>query len=142
MSGDRVFVDTNVLVYAHDASAGAKRDRASSLIRDLWDSGGGCLSIQVLQEFFVAVTRKVPQPLEIDKARALVAELSQWHVHSPGSDDVMEAIDLHRRQSISFWGSMIIRSAAKLGCVKLYSEDLADGRQYDGVTVHNPFSEL
>jgi predicted nucleic acid-binding protein len=96
----------------------------------------------VLQEFFVAVTRKVPQPLEIDKARALVAELSQWHVHSPGSDDVMEAIDLHRRQSISFWGSMIIRSAAKLGCVKLYSEDLADGRQYDGVTVHNPFSEL
>jgi predicted nucleic acid-binding protein len=84
----------------------------------------------------------VPQPLEIDEARALVAELSQWDVHSPGSDDVLEAIDLHRRQSVSFWDSMIIRSAAKLGCVKLFSEDLTDGEKYDGVTVHNPFSGL
>lgn len=101
MSGDRVFVDTNVLVYAHDASAGSKRDRAQSIVRDLWESGDGCLSIQVLEESFVAVTRKVPQPLEIDKARALVAELSQWDVHSPDSDDVLEAIDLHRRRSVT-----------------------------------------
>lgn len=142
MSGDRSFVDTNVLVYAHDASAGPKRDRAQSIIRGLWLSGDGCLSIQVLQEFFVAVTRKVPQPIEIDRARALVAVLSLWDVHSPGSDDVLEAVDLHRRQSVSFWDSMIIRSAAKLGCVKLFSEDLTDGAKYDGVTVHNPFSEL
>ena len=131
MSGDRVFVDTNVLVYAHDASAGSKRDRAQSIIRSLWESGDGCLSIQVLQEFFVAVTRKVPQPLEIHKARALVAELSQWHVHLPGTDG-LPATDLHRRQSVSFWDSMIIRSAAKLGCVKLFSEDLADGEKFDG----------
>ena len=140
MSGDRVFVDTNVLVYAHDASAGVKRDRARSLISGLWDSHDGCLSIQVLQEFFVAVTRKVPQPLEIDQARALVAELSQWDLHSPGADDVMGAIDLHRHQSVSFWDAMIIRSAAKLGCVVLYSEDLDYGQLYDGVRVQNPFS--
>jgi len=140
VSGDHVFVDTNVLVYAHDASGGAKRDRAQSLIRGLWDSGDGCLSIQVLQEFFVTVTRKVPQPLEIDEARARVAELSQWHIHSPDSDDILDAIDLHRDRSVSFWDAVIIRSAAKLGCALLYSEDLNDGQQYDGVRVQNPFS--
>jgi predicted nucleic acid-binding protein len=140
MSGDRVFVDTNVLVYAHDASAGSKRDQAAALIRSLWDSGDGCLSIQVLQEFFVTVTRKVPQPLAIDEAAGLVSELSQWNVHSPGADDVLGAIDLHARTAVPFWDAMIIRSAAKLGCGLLYSEDLSDGQRYHGVEVCNPFN--
>jgi predicted nucleic acid-binding protein len=141
MSGDRVFLDTNVLVYAHDASAGVKRDRASALIRNLWDSGDGCLSIQVLQEFFVAVTRMVPRPLAIDEAAGLVSQLSQWNVHSPGADDVLGAIELHGRTAVSFWDAMIIRSASKLGCGRLYSEDLGDRQHYDGVEVRNPFSE-
>lgn len=142
MSGERAFVDTNVLVYAHDASAGNKRGRAQALIRELWDSGQGCLSIQVLQEFFVTVTRKVPAPLPVDRAAGLIAELSQWIVHSPGADDVLSAVDLHARTPVSFLDAMIIRSAVKLGCGVLYSEDLSDGQRYDGVEVRNPFGEF
>jgi predicted nucleic acid-binding protein len=63
MSGNYRFVDTNVLVYAHDDSAGAKRDQARLLVEQLWDSREGCLSVQVLQEFFVTVTRKIARPL-------------------------------------------------------------------------------
>jgi predicted nucleic acid-binding protein len=139
MSGSRSFVDTNVLVYAHDETAGEKRDRARSLLAELWKSGEGCLSIQVLQEFFVTVTRKVPKPLDAVLAAGIIADLSHWRVHSPGSDDVLSAIDSHRRQSISFWDAMIVCSAASLGCEILYSEDLNPGQVMEGVRVRNPF---
>ncbi|HUY45807.1 MAG TPA: PIN domain-containing protein [Streptosporangiaceae bacterium] len=139
MSDNRSFVDTNILVYAHDETAGEKRDRARSLLAELWESGDGCLSVQVLQEFFVTVTRKVPKPLDAVSAAAIIADLSHWRVHSPGSDDVLNAIDSHRRHDISFWDAMIICSAASLGCGTLFSEDLNPEQRYDGVRVRNPF---
>jgi predicted nucleic acid-binding protein len=139
MSGNLRFVDTNIVVYAHDQTAGDKRDRARSLLAELWESGEGCLSVQVLQEFFVTVTRKVPKPLDAPSAAAIIADLSHWHVHSPGPEDVLSAIDSHRRQGISFWDAMIVCSAASLGCTTLYSEDLHPGQQYEGVRVRNPF---
>jgi predicted nucleic acid-binding protein len=77
MSGNRRFVDTNILLYAHDDSAGAKRDRARALLEQLWDSREGCLSVQVLQEFFVNATRKIPKPLSAETAKEIVADLSQ-----------------------------------------------------------------
>jgi predicted nucleic acid-binding protein len=139
MSDNRSFVDTNILVYAHDATAGQKRERARALLTELWASGEGCLSVQVLQEFFVTVTRKVPKPLDAASAAAIIADLSHWRVHSPRSDDVLSAIDSHRSQDISFWDAMIVCSAASLGCGTLYSEDLNPGQQYEGVRVRNPF---
>lgn len=139
MSDNRSFVDTNILVYAYDETAGDKRDRARFLLAELWESGEGCLSVQVLQEFFVTVTRKVPKPLDAVSAAAVIADLSHWRVHSPGSDDVLSAIDSHRRQDISFWDAMIVCSAASLGCGILYSEDLNPGQHYEGVRVRNPF---
>jgi predicted nucleic acid-binding protein len=139
MSDDRSFVDTNILVYAHDETAGEKRDRARSLLAELWESGAGCLSVQVLQEFFVTVTRKVPKPLDAASAAEIIADLSHWRVHSPGPDDVLSAIDSHRRQDISFRDSMIVCSAASLGCGIMYSEDLNAGQDYEGVRVRNPF---
>jgi predicted nucleic acid-binding protein len=142
MSDNRSFVDTNILVYAHDATAGQKRERARALLTELWASGEGCLSVQVLQEFFVTVTRKVPKPLDAASAAAIVADLSHWRVHSPRSDDVLSAIGSHRRQDISFWDAMIVCSAASLGCGTLYSEDLNPGQQYEGVRVRNPFLDL
>lgn len=140
MSDRRSFVDTNVLVYAHDITAGRKRERARDLLVELWESGLGCLSVQVLQEFFVNVTRKVPRPLDAATGAAIIADLARWRVHAPGPEDVLAAIELHRSRDVSFRDSMILRSASALGCVTLYSEDLDPGQRYDGVQIHNPFA--
>jgi predicted nucleic acid-binding protein len=139
MSGNRRFVDTNILLYAHDDSAGAKHDQARALLELLWDSREGCLSIQVLQEFFVNATRKIPKPLSTEAAKEIIADLSHWHMHVPGADDVLGAIGIHQRAGISFWDSMIVRSAAEMGCDVLYSEDLNTGQDYSGVRAENPF---
>jgi len=140
MSADgRAFVDTNVFVYAVDSTAGVKRDRARTVVSDLWQSGSGCLSVQVLQEFFVIVTRKIPHPLDGRTAATAVEDFAQWRTHAPNAGDVIAAIDLHQRDAISFWDAMIVQSAATLGCGVLYSEDLHDGQRYGGVLVVNPF---
>ncbi|HEY6310017.1 MAG TPA: PIN domain-containing protein [Streptosporangiaceae bacterium] len=139
MSGNRRFVDTNILVYAHDDSAGAKRDQARALVEQLWESRDGCLSVQVLQEFFVSVTRKIAKPLDAETAEEIIADLSHWHGHVPAADDVLGAIGIHQRTGISFWDAMIVRSAAEMGCAVLYSEDLNAGQEYSGVLAENPF---
>jgi len=139
MSGNRRFVDTNILVYAHDDSAGAKRDQARALVEQLWESRDGCLSVQVLQEFFVIVTRKIAKPLGADTAKEIIADLSRWHMHVPAADGVLGAIGIHQRTGISVWDAMIVRSAAEMGCAVLYSEDLNAGQEYSGVLAENPF---
>jgi predicted nucleic acid-binding protein len=139
MSGSRRFVDTNVLVYAHDMTAGAKHDRARALIEELWNTRQGCLSIQVLQEFFVTTTRKIPRPLHATDAARIIEELAHWHVHAPTAADVLAAIDVHRHAGVSFWDAMILRSAKELGCNIVHSEDLTSGQEYEGVEVRNPF---
>lgn len=133
------FIDTNVLIYAHDLSAGRKHTRAQKLVRELWGSGQGCLSIQVFQEFFVNVTQKVAKPLTPDMAAQIIADLSVWHVHCPGVEDILDAIRMQDRYQISFWDAMIITSAVQLGCQILWSEDLNPGQAYDQVTVASPF---
>ena len=138
MSGNRRFVDTNILVYAHDTSAGDKHERARALLEQLWNTRDGCLSAQILQEFFVNVTRKIPRPLDAAAAKEIIADLSRWYVHVPAADDVLSAIGLHQRTGISFWDAMIVRSAAEMGCDVLYSEDLNTGQEYSGVRAENP----
>jgi predicted nucleic acid-binding protein len=135
----RQFLDTNVLVYAHDATAGAKRSRALKLVEDLWESGEGCLSLQVLQEFFVTMTRKVARPLPHPVAAGLVEKLGTWTTHSPTTKDLLAAIDLYGRRKISLWDALVVRSASQLGCRVLWTEDLKDGETYDGVRIRNPF---
>lgn len=133
------FVDTNVLVYAHDLSAKQKHQRAKALFREMWEARTGCLSIQVLQEFYVSVTRKVAKPLPSQSAAQIIADLSTWEVFSPGVDDVLTAIQLQVRYQLSFWDSMIITAASQLGCQTVWSEDLNPGQVYGGVVVTNPF---
>lgn len=135
----RQFVDTNVLVYAHDVTAGDKHARAKQLVADLWANGNGCLSIQVLQEFYVSVTRKVQRPLDPDIARQHVEDLGQWLVHSPTIGDVVKAIQLHQRAQLSFWDAMVLTSAGQLSCDVLWSEDLSEGQSVASVTVRSPF---
>ena len=136
---ERRFVDTNLFVYAYDESAGRKGEVARDLIGGLWESREGCASVQVLQELFVNLTREVPKPLPVRDAAALVEDLCVWTIHSPGPRDVLFAIELHERTSVSFWDAMILTSARSLGCRVLYSEDLGAGQSYDGVRVVNPF---
>ena len=138
---ERRFVDTNLFVYAHDESAGRKREIARDLIAGLWETREGCLSIQVMQETFVNLTRKVPNPLPSRDAAALVEDLSAWKVHVPGPRDVLSAVELHDRVGVSFWDAMILTSARSLGCRFFYSEDLNAGQTYDGVLVVNPFED-
>lgn len=133
------FVDTNVLVYAHDISAGAKHKRAEQLVAQLWQAGNGCLSIQVLQEFYVTVTRKVAMPLTCEAAAQLVGDLSVWRIHAPNVTDILEAIKMQQRYGLSFWDAMIVCSAAQAGCDVLWSEDLGPGQKYGAVTALNPF---
>ena len=133
------FVDTNILIYAHDTSAGQKHSRAKELLRDLWQSGEGCLSIQVLQEFYVNVTQKVAKPLSAEAAAQIIADLSAWEVHCPSMEDVLDAIRLQNRYQLSFWDAMIVASALQMGCQLLWSEDLNPGQVYGRVEVQSPF---
>jgi predicted nucleic acid-binding protein len=137
MSGE--FCDTNILVYAYDTSAGTKRELAKSLLDRLWREGSGVLSVQVLQELFVTLTRKVPQPLAAHDARAVVADFASWRVVEPAASDVLAAIDVSERWRLSFWDAMIVRAAQRADATVLWSEDLASGQAYDGVSVRDPF---
>ena len=135
------FVDSNVLVYAHDATAGRKREIARALLAKLWSEKRGALSIQTLQEFVVNATQKVPKPISVEEALDVVTALSDWTVHSPEPADVVEALKRKTRYKISFWDAMILESAACLGCDLVWSEDLNSGQIYDGVEVRNPFAD-
>jgi predicted nucleic acid-binding protein len=138
----RQFVDSNILVYSLDLESGEKSRRARELLDDLWMQRAGCLSFQVLQEFFVAVTARLQVPLSVPEASRKVANFSEWTLHRPDKTDLLAAIDLHQELRISFWDAMIIQSARRLGCRLLWTEDLNNGQTYAGVLVRNPFVEL
>jgi predicted nucleic acid-binding protein len=140
MSDDHCFIDTNVLLYAYDATAGSKHERARQLLTEIWTQGIGCVSVQILQEFYVNVTRKVAQPLTSSTAAQVIRDLQQWRVHAPNAASVLAAIERQQRLQLAFWDAMVLTSAVELGCAALYSEDLSAGRVYDGVRVINPFA--
>lgn len=138
----RQFIDTNVLVYAHDRSAGKKYERARKLLTNLWESRQGCISIQVLQEFYITVVQKIAKPILTDKAARIITDLKEWNVHIPDVNDILYAIDIQQRNKLSFWDSLIICSAKKLNCDVIWSEDLNHGQYYEEIVVMNPFEEL
>lgn len=133
----RRFLDTNVLVYADDLEAGAKRDRARDLLDEALSSGEGVVSTQVLQEFFVIATGKLG--VEVAIARRKVELLAAMDVVGIDLDLILAAIDLRRLHSISFWDALILRAAAIAGCSLLLTEDLQHGQVVDGVRIENPF---
>jgi predicted nucleic acid-binding protein len=134
----RSFFDTNVLVYADDKASPAKQRRAMELITEHRRAGTGVLSIQVLQEYFVAATRK----LRIDAviARRQVELLAELDVVVPDVSDLLAAIDLHRLHRFSFWDGLILRCAKEAGCKVLLTEDFQAGQHIDGVLILNPFT--
>jgi predicted nucleic acid-binding protein len=139
MSG-KVFVDTNVIVYAHDDAAPAKRDSARRLLAKGITDGGVATSTQVLSEFFVTITRKVQKPLSAEAARHEIRLLAALDLADIDLALVDRAIEAHGRWQVSYWDGLIIAAAERLGCDTLLSEDLSDGQVYGSVTVRNPFS--
>jgi predicted nucleic acid-binding protein len=133
----RSFFDTNVLVYADDDDAPAKQRLARDLIYEHRRGGTGVVSLQVLQEYFVTVTRK----LKVDPrtARSKVELLAEFDVAAPEVADILAAIDLHRLHGFPFWDALILRSAQQSGCRVLLSEDFQDAREIDGIQIVNPF---
>jgi predicted nucleic acid-binding protein len=134
------FVDTNVLLYAYDTSAGSRHTAARALVGQLGRARRGAISVQVLQEFYVNATRKIAAPLTADQARARLQVLSRWTTHCPLPTDVLQAIAIAQDNTLSFWDAMIVRSASQLGCTTLWTEDLNAGQRIEGVTVANPFA--
>jgi predicted nucleic acid-binding protein len=133
----RSFFDTNVLLYTDDADAPAKRRVALDLLARHRRDGTGVLSLQVLQEYFNAATRKLGVPADI--ARRKVELFAAHHVVVLDVEDVLGAIDLHRLRRISFWDALIVRAAGQGGCATIYSEDFGAGTSFDRVKVVDPF---
>lgn len=133
------FVDTNILVYAEDRDAKAKHEIARDLVVELWGDRSGALSVQVLQEFYVNVTRKLKKPLSSAKAREIIDEYLTWTVVANTGKLLTDAIDLQQKVQLSFWDAMVVQAAIDAGCTKLYSEDMNDGQRFGSVVVVNPF---
>jgi predicted nucleic acid-binding protein len=133
----RSFFDTNILVYADDKAAPAKQRRSIDLIAEHRRASSGVLSLQILQEYFVTVTRKLH--VESSIARRKVELLAEFYVAVPDVSDILAAIDLHRLHNLSFWDALVIRSAKQSGCAVLFSEDMQHTRAIDGLQVVNPF---
>jgi predicted nucleic acid-binding protein len=132
------FFDTNVLVYADDAGSPKKRDRAITLFTEHLGRGTAVVSLQVLQEYFVAATQKLRVAPEM--AQRKVEILARGRVVRFQASDVIAAIELHRLTQISFWDALIVHAARSAGAAVLYSEDLQPGAVLGGVRVVNPFA--
>ena len=137
---DKCFVDTNILMYAHDRGAGWKHDRARVLIAELWNSGNGVLSTQVLQELCVNLRKKSSRPPDVVETKRLIEDYLSWQVVVNTAESTVRALDIEHRYKISFWDALIIQAAETAGATLLYSEDLSSGQNYTSVRVVNPFS--
>jgi predicted nucleic acid-binding protein len=137
MSG-KTFVDSNVLIYAYDLDAGAKREIAKSVLRELWEEQTGVLSVQVLQEFYVNATRKIPQPLPKGSARDVVREYFPWCIETTPVE-ISAAFRIEDEAQISFWDALIVSSALRCGATRILSEDLNPGQQIARIVIENPF---
>jgi predicted nucleic acid-binding protein len=137
MPDAKAFLDTNVLIYAQDRDSPAKRSRGRALIEALGDAGTGVISTQVMQEFYVAATRKLDIPPL--SAKALLKTFRVFEVVQTSPDLVDDAIDCSILNRLSFWDSLLLTAASAAGCTVLYSEDLNAGQTILGVRVENPF---
>ncbi len=135
----KTFVDTNILLYAHDRDAGAKYRQARAILEDLWESRTGVLSTQVLEELYVNVTRKIPRPLPRREARDLLRQYGVWDVVLIDGAMILEASEIEERGRVSFWDALILVAAKKGKAAVLLSEDLHHGQAFDEVVIRNPF---
>lgn len=135
----KCFVDTNILIYAHDRSAGGKHKKAQLLLEQLWETGQPVLSTQVLQELCLNLRRKVGNPLPAHEIRQIIRDYTAWEVITNTAESVLDALEIEARYQTSFWDALILQAATAAGATILYSEDLTAGQNYGSVRVVNPF---
>ena len=133
------FVDTSVLIYAHDVDGRRKHLVARGLLRELWSERAGTLSMQVLQEFYVNATRKISTPLPKEVARQVVHTYSVWCIETTPAE-IAAAFRIEDESRIGFWDALIVASALKSGAARILSEDLNSQQMIAGVRVENPFA--
>ncbi len=138
---DKIFLDTNIIVYAHDRSSGDKHADAREIMDYLWENRKGVISVQVLQEFFVCVTKNIFKPLLIKNARDILDYLSTWDVVANDKHITLKAIDIQERYQFSFWDSLIIQAAIQGQARIVLSEDLPGGQVVKDLKILNPFTE-
>jgi predicted nucleic acid-binding protein len=135
---DKTFIDTNVLIFAHDADAKIKHKTAKAILMNLWAERTGVLSTQVLQEFYVNVTRKIAHPISKESARLVVTTYDIWCVAITPAEIAL-AFRIEDESKIGFWDALIVASAVNSGAQRILSEDLNDGQKIAGIRIENPF---
>ena len=138
----KIFIDTNILVYAFDSSEKEKQEIAQNLLANEGSTGEIALSTQVLQEFFVTVTRKLKEPLSIDNASKTIQLFSAYPIIQINPRLILRAIERHQYESFSFWDALIVEAALQSDSQILFSEDMQDGQQIGKLKILNPFSQL
>ena len=136
---DRVFLDTNILVYAYDRHDPRKQGAAQSLLFDGLENESAVLSVQVLGEFFNVVTRQIKQPMTSAEAKEAIELFSNLLIQEIDLAMVERAIDTHKIYRISYWDALIVSAAERAGCKRILSEDLNDGQLYQCIPISNPF---
>ena len=139
MQDDKIFIDTNIIIYAFDVTAGKKHEIAKKILVDLWDSGRGIISTQVLQEFYVNAVQKIPRPISKDQAKEIICDFLRWQIVINTGNSIVGAIDISSRYGFSFWDALIIEAALSGNADLLLSEDLQDGQNINGLIIQNPF---
>jgi len=140
MSDSNAFLDTNILVYANDTSFPEKQVQARTLISGLIATGKGCISTQVLAEFWVTVTRKLTKPLTVELARQQIALFNGFSIVAVNHAIFLDALAIQERYRLSFWDAQILAAARRAGCTELYTEDLQADSDLGGILVVNPFA--
>jgi predicted nucleic acid-binding protein len=138
---DRIFVDTNILVYAHDADAGEKHAAAALAVADLWESRNAIISTQVLQELYVALTRKVASPVTRNTARRLIRNYLAWELVLNDGAIILHAGEIEENYQLSFWGGLIVAAAYSKNAAIILTEDLNPGQSIEGIRIQNPFMQ-
>ena len=136
---DNIFVDTNILIYAHDMDAGFKHNVAVSILKKIWEEETGIISAQVIQEFYVNVTRKIPNPITHAQARGIITNYFSWHIEPIEPHTILSASEIEERHLLSFWDSLILAAARQAKAEKVITEDLNPGQIIEGILIENPF---
>ena len=136
------FFDTNILVYAFDENEPKKSKIAKQLIQEFGNEGTLIISTQVLQEFYVTLTRVGKNLLNKEAAEEVIQDFSEFPLIQVDKNIILNAMKRHQTNAFSFWDSLIVEAALQSGCTQLLSEDMLDGLIIDSMTIRNPFKDL